>query len=102
MSVLHTVNKSPFERNALESCLRLAKAGSSILLFEDGVIAAMQNTKFSERIAQAMHDFSFYVMGPDVKARGLGEDKLINGIQVVDYNGFVDLATEHDAVQSWL
>ena len=52
MSVLHTVNKSPFERNALESCLRLAKAGSSILLFEDGVIAAMQNTKFSERIAQ--------------------------------------------------
>ena len=49
-----------------------------------------------------MHDFSFYVMGPDVKARGLGEDKLINGIQVVDYNGFVDLTTEHDAVQSWL
>ena len=102
MSILHTVNKSPFERNALQSCLRLAKAGSAILLFEDGVIAAMKNTKFSESISQAMQDFSFYVLGPDIKARGLGENKVIDGIRVVDYNGFVDLATEHDTVQSWL
>ena len=102
MAVLHTVNKSPFERNALESCLRLAKAGSSILLFEDGVVGAMQNTRFSERIAKAMHDFSFYVLGPDIKARGLGGDKIIDGIQVVDYNDFVDLTTAHDTVQSWL
>ncbi len=102
MAILHTVNKSPFERNALEACLRLAKAGSSILLFEDGVIGAMQNTRFSEKIAQAMNDFSFYALGPDINARGLGGDRVIDGIQVVDYNGFVDLTTEHDTVQSWL
>lgn len=102
MAILHTVNKSPFERNALESCLRLARTGSSILLFEDGVIGAMQNTRFSEKITQAMNDFSFYVLGPDIKARGLGDDKVIDGIQVVDYNDFVDLTAEHDTVQSWL
>lgn len=102
MATLHTVNKSPFERNALESCLRLAKAGSSVLLFEDGVIGAMRDTRFSEKITGAMKDFSFYVLGPDIKARGLSDDKVIDGIQVVDYNGFVDLTTEHDTVQSWL
>ena len=102
MATLHTVNKSPFERNALESCLRLAKAGSSVLLFEDGVIGAMRDTRFSEKITQAMKDFSFYVLGPDIKARGLSNDRVIDGIQVVDYNGFVDLTTEHDTVQSWL
>ena len=102
MATLHTVNKSPFERNALESCLRLAKAGSSVLLFEDGVIGAMRDTRFSEKIIQAMEDLSFYVLGPDIKARGLNNDKVIDGIQVVDYNGFVDLTTEHDSVQSWL
>ena len=102
MATLHTVNKSPFERNALESCLRLAKAGSSVLLFEDGVIGAMRNTRFSEKVAQAMDDYSFYVLGPDIQARGLDNDKVIDGIQVVDYNGFVDLTTEHDTVQSWL
>jgi tRNA 2-thiouridine synthesizing protein B len=100
--MLHTVNKSPFERNTLESCLRLAKKGSAVLLFEDGVIGAMQNTKFSEKVSQAMSDLSFYVLGPDIKARGLSEKKVIDGIKVVDYNDFVDLTAEHNAVQSWL
>ncbi len=102
MAILHTVNKSPFERNALGSCLRLAKKGSSVLLFEDGVIGAMQNTKYSGKVAQAMEHLSFYVLGPDIKARGLGDDRVINGINIIDYDGFVDLTTEHNAVQSWL
>ncbi len=102
MATLHTVNKSPFERNALESCLRLAKKGSAVLLFEDGVIGAMQNTKYSDTVSNAMNDISFYVLGPDIKARGLSDNKVIDGIKVVDYDGFVDLTTEHDTVQSWL
>ena len=44
MTMLHTVNKSPFERNTLETCLSLAKKGSSILLFEDGVYAAVKGS----------------------------------------------------------
>jgi len=43
-AMLHLINKSPFERTALDSCLRLAKPGSSILLIEDGVYAALENT----------------------------------------------------------
>jgi tRNA 2-thiouridine synthesizing protein B len=42
MAMLHTVNKSPFERNSLDSCLSHAKAGSSILLFEDGIYAVIR------------------------------------------------------------
>jgi tRNA 2-thiouridine synthesizing protein B len=102
MATLHTVNKSPFERNALESCLRLAKKGSAVLLFEDGVIGAMRNTRFDETIAQAMGDFSFYVLGPDIKARGLSDSNVADGFKVIDYDGFVDLTTEHSTVQSWL
>lgn len=102
MSMLHTVNKSPFERNALESCIGLATAGSAVLLTEDGVVAAMQNTRYAKMIADAMADIKFYVLGPDLKARGLSESNIVDGISVVDYEGFVDLATEHDSVQSWL
>ena len=40
MSVLHIVNKSPYDRNSLDTCLRLAAPGSAILLIEDGVYAA--------------------------------------------------------------
>jgi tRNA 2-thiouridine synthesizing protein B len=102
MAMLHTVNKSPFERNTLKSCVGLAVPGSSVLLIEDGVVAAMQNTIHAKLITDAMGDIKFYVLGADLKARGLNEANLIDGISVVDYNGFVDLATKHDSVQSWL
>ena len=100
--MLHTVNKSPFERNTLRSCLRLAKSGSAIILIEDGVYAALSGTAVSGEIAERMGDFSFYVLGPDIAARGLGEAPLIEGVQVVDYGGFVDLVTEHEATNAWL
>lgn len=100
--MLHTVNKSPFERSTLESCLRLARKGSAILLFEDGVLAAQKNTAVSGKIEAAAKEFDVFVLGPDLKARGIGEAGLVNGITVVDYGGFVDLVAERGTVQSWL
>jgi tRNA 2-thiouridine synthesizing protein B len=100
--MLHLINKSPFERTALDSCLRLAQVGSSILLIEDGVYAALKNAAHAEKIAGRMEDFSFYVLGPDVAARGMSDTPLIEGITAVDYEGFVDLVAEHDVTQSWL
>ncbi len=104
MSLLHTVNKSPFESNSFDICLGYAKEGSTVLLIEDGVYAATTGTSAAEKIQQAMQGASgvtFAVLGPDLQARGL-EGKLADGIKVVDYEGFVNLAAENDSVQSWL
>jgi len=101
-TMLHTVNKSPFERNTLESCLRLAVKGSGILLLEDGVYAALRDTSASDRIGGAVEDYRVFVLGPDIEARGLGAKALIDGVTVVDYSGFADLVAEHDAVHAWL
>jgi tRNA 2-thiouridine synthesizing protein B len=100
--ILHTVNKSPFERNSLESCLAHAKAGSSVLLFEDGVYGAIKDSRVAATVAQAAQTAKIYVLGPDLAARGISEDKLIDGISIVDYAGFVDLAAANNAVQAWL
>ena len=62
----------------------------------------MKGTAKSVLITDAIGDISFYVMGPDLKARGIDESKVIDGIKVVDYKGFVDLVDEHDVTQSWL
>jgi len=101
-TMLHIVNKSPFDRNALESCLRLAKSGSSILLIEDGVYAAVAKAAQADKIADRMDDCTVYVLGPDIAARGLSDMSLIDGVGIVDYEGFVDLVAEHGATQSWL
>ena len=102
MTMLHTVNKSPFERNSLQSCIEHAKEGSAVLLMEDGIYGAIKGTEKSDMVSKAMGSVKFYVLGPDLDARGISKDKVIEGIQVVDYNGFVDLAAEHSATQSWL
>jgi len=102
MSTLHTVNKSPFERDSLSSCIRLAAKGSAILLIEDGALGAMAGTDHSDMVSGVMKDVSVYVLGPDLAARGMSEDRVIDGIQVVDYSGFVELTAKHDTCQSWL
>ena len=103
MSTLHTVNKSPFERNSLDTCLSITGSGSTVLMIEDGVAGALQNTTASPAIADAMSKgVNFAVLGEDLDARGLSKDRVIDGVNVVDYAGFVQLAADHDNVQSWL
>jgi tRNA 2-thiouridine synthesizing protein B len=99
--MLHTVNKSPFEKHSLDSCLKYSTDGSSILLIEDGVYAALEGTKFSDDIKKAMESKSVYALQSDLEARGV-KDKVIEGIKLVDYAGFVDLVVENDKVQAWL
>ncbi len=102
MATLHTVNKSPFERTSLASCLRFASKGSAVLLLEDGVVGAMQGTSLAPRLTEAMESITIYALGPDLQARGLEQSQVMDGIRVVDYAGFVDLTVEHDRVQAWL
>jgi tRNA 2-thiouridine synthesizing protein B len=99
--MLHIVNKSPFERSVLDSCLRLAQAGSALLLIEDGVYAAVRGTTAEPRVREAAQKFKVYVLAPDLDARGLSA-AAIEGVTPVDYGGFVDLVAEHKVVQSWL
>ncbi|MFQ5938244.1 MAG: sulfurtransferase complex subunit TusB [Acidiferrobacterales bacterium] len=102
MAMLHTVNKSPFEKTSLATCLRLAKHGSAILLIEDGVYAATRGTSVEQHIKAATRHCDVYVLGPDLSARGLDADQLIEKIKVVGYGEFVDLAVAHGRVQCWL
>ncbi|MEJ2692996.1 MAG: sulfurtransferase complex subunit TusB [Candidatus Thiodiazotropha sp.] len=101
MSTLHTVNKSPFEKSSMDSCLTYAKDGSSVLLYEDGIYGAIKGTATAEKIA-ANNGVAFYVLGPDLKARGVAEEKVADGIEIVDYAKFVSLAAENDKVMAWV
>lgn len=102
MSILHTVNKSPFEKSSLDSCLRMAKEGSALLLIEDGVFAALKGTAKEPQMKDASQKLKLYVLGPDLKARGMTEERVIEGVEVVDYAGFVDLAAAYDKVSAWV
>ena len=99
--MLHIVNKSPYERNALESCLRLAQPGSALLLIEDGVYAATRGNAAEASLKDAMARLKVYALKADLEARGVA-GRVMDGIELVDYGGFVDLACGQPNCQSWL
>ena len=78
------------------------KCEQNILFIEDGVISVMKSTKFSETIENALKEFKMYVLKPDLEARGLPLNNVIEGVEIVGYEEFVDLTTEHKTVQSLL
>jgi len=41
------------------------------------------------------------VLQADMLARGLRENELIAGLQIIDYSGFVDLTVAHKVIKTW-
>jgi tRNA 2-thiouridine synthesizing protein B len=76
----------------------IMKDGDQLLLIEDGVYGAIKSGK----AAGLLTGLKVSVLGPDLAARGISQDKLADGIDVIDYAGFVDLVEANDKVQSWL
>nr|AFI78646.1 intracellular sulfur oxidation protein DsrH [uncultured bacterium ws034A6] len=98
MAMLHVVNKSPYDARNLDTASSIMKSDDSLLLIEDGVYGAVKKGK----AASLLGGHKVSVLGPDLAARGISEDKLIDGVEVIDYAGFVDLVEANDKVQSWL
>ncbi len=97
--MLHTVNKSPFQDSALESCVQYIREGDVLLLIEDGVYAAQAGSAKAPIIENVMKTNKVYAIGADLKARAL--TKLVDGVQVTDYAGFVELVETHKT-HAWL
>jgi tRNA 2-thiouridine synthesizing protein B len=97
--MLYTVNKSPLSTHSLDSVLRIAPPGAPILLYEDGVYAAADGTKAAAQVIAVQAEHPVYALDADLEARGITD--VIEGVQVIGYDGFVELVEEHDVVP-WL
>jgi tRNA 2-thiouridine synthesizing protein B len=97
--MLFTVNKSPYTNNSLESVLRIAPSGAPILLYEDGVYAAAAGAGRAAPVLAALANHPVYALEADLQARGLAE--VLEGVRVINYDGFVELVEQHD-VAPWL
>ena len=98
--MLHTINKSPFEKNLLSSCLKVIDDDSVILLIEDGVIGATENNQ-SALLVSLRSEGRVFALQNDLEARGLSS-KALDDVKLVDYKDFVNLVIEHGTPVSWL
>lgn len=97
--MLHMVNKAPLSSDSLRTCLAVAAPGDPVLLYEDGVYAAVAGAASAPWVQEALACRPIYALKADLEARGL--HALLDGIRIVDYNGFVELIEAHNPVP-WL
>jgi len=99
--MLHIVNKSPLSSRNLESCLRFAQPGDAVLLIEDGVYAATSGSGIEADVRTACANLQVHALQPDIDARGMST-RVLDGVHLVDYGGFVDLVAHHTTSHTWL
>ena len=101
MSILHTINKSPFTHTTIFSCLAICNQDDGILFVEDGVFGAMNSAPCAQQLSICVQNgLNIYALSDDINARGL-QDKINPNVKLTDYNGFVQLSIKHHCVQSW-
>ena len=101
MAILHTVSRSPYQDEALASCLKVALPGCAVLLLENAVYAARASGGFATLMSDAAVPIRVYALDADLQARGVANGELLECVRVVDYSGFVRLACEYDQVLAW-
>jgi tRNA 2-thiouridine synthesizing protein B len=97
--MLYTINNSSLTTNSLDSLLRIAPSGSPILFYEDGVYNAVEGARDAQKVKGALEDHKIFALDADIEARGI--KRLIQGVKIISYDGFVELVEENDVVP-WL
>ena len=104
--LLHTVSKSAFDNSALGDCLAVVNTDDAVLLIENGVYGALDNSPGGLAHVENIKQLSaggtrFYVLQADCEARGIDGSALLSAFKSTDDAGFVALAAEASAIQSW-
>ena len=95
---LHIINKSPYQDQSLQDCLRICKTGDELLLIEDAVYAAVADSPYANQLNDC--GLNLYALSTDIMARGLANMDIGSVKQVSDHE-FVALTVKHSAIQSW-
>ncbi|HDR2893006.1 TPA: sulfurtransferase complex subunit TusB [Enterobacter asburiae] len=95
--MLHTLSHSPWQCD-IEALVRMLREGDDLLLMQDGVLAAIEGSRFVEILTNA--PISVSALKEDIDARGL-TGQISAKIDVVGYTDFVNLAVTHPSQMNW-
>jgi len=95
--MLHTLMHSPYYSD-LDTLLLLLTAQDDLLLLQDGVLGALENSRALNRLLAS--PATLWVLTEDVTARGL-TGQISAKIRPVDYTGFVTLTEKHQQQMTW-
>lgn len=95
--MLHIISQSPFATTLLDRI----DAGDAVIFIENAVHCLYRDGRMGDVLAEKLPLARMYVLADDLEARGIVLQKLVPGINAVDYRGFVELTLENAVIQSW-
>ena len=95
--MLHTLSHSPWHCD-IESLLNMLREGDAVLLIQDGILAAVEGSRFVDILCNA--PISVSALKDDIDARGLS-GQISTKIDVVSYTDFVNLVVQHAGQMNW-
>jgi tRNA 2-thiouridine synthesizing protein B len=108
--IVYLVGHSARQETHLKNILPIVSAQQidggkdvGIVLMQDGVIGTSKRGTVPEPISNLITmNIPVHVLAPDMKARGIDPDEAIDGVDVIEYNGLVDILAESDKIISIL
>jgi tRNA 2-thiouridine synthesizing protein B len=98
--MLHLIQKSPFQSQCLNECLKVASDTDSFLLMLDGVYA-LQSPDFLNHDV-ITNNKNIFILEDDLLARGLSiPESHEKNISAIDYQKFVELTLNNSKTLSW-
>ncbi|WP_299002201.1 sulfurtransferase complex subunit TusB [uncultured Shewanella sp.] len=92
--ILHHIQHSANEDNALATCLRYAANHDSLLFSGNGLYTLLQ-TPWQEQLKA----YTIFLLKDDVNARGLASR--LSHFNIIDYSEFINQTLKHEKVITW-
>ncbi|ELY2782786.1 sulfurtransferase complex subunit TusB [Cronobacter turicensis] len=95
--MLYTLSRSPWQSD-INALLRLVCPGDDLLLMQDGVVAALDDSRYLAALLASPARVA--ALHCDVEARGLSA-QISSNIDTISYNEFVKLTVKHANQMAW-
>jgi len=96
--MLHLIFQSPIEHSVLQRI----ESGDDVVFFENAVFRLIKGTILSSELQQMLNNnVHLWVLSAELDTRGIQINKLIQGVEVIDFVGVVKLTEKNKVIRTW-
>jgi tRNA 2-thiouridine synthesizing protein B len=95
--MLHLIFQTPIEKAVLQRM----EAGDSVVFLHNAIFRVLRNGNFAEDLIPLLPTMQFYILADELNIRGIEPERVLSGIEIIDYEGLVKLVVAHSLIQTW-
>ena len=96
--MLHLISQSFLDN----SVLHRIDSGDDVVFLENAVFRVIEGNIWSPELHQLLkNNVHLYVLNNELETRGVVEEELVLGIEIIDYSGLVRLTEKNKVIKTW-